>query len=275
MAFRKSKKIRLTDRDLNFLVETASPGVSDKGNLIRIIREDEDFRNSYISDEKVFRKLMDDEEVLLKISPTLYFEILLRKAARDLSSAGYTLEKTLTMSIPVFDTNDLVALLEQKSMLVYLADMLSSFTRIQSYAVSVRVRRGVWRKFRFNDLDIRSLMSFCELVEDPYRFGLYKRIADICLFMLGLFPEYVERNYRYPMSGRVRPNVGPSPRINPAEYEKEGRRFYKLAAEHETARQLELEDVFRALHGNFQKAKKPLNFIAEHYLKYKRQMLFG
>jgi hypothetical protein len=48
-----------------------------------------------------------------------------------------------------------------------------------------------------------------------------------------------------------------------------------MAAEHESARQLELEDVFRALHVNFQKAKKPLNFIAENYLKYKRQMLFG
>ena len=275
MVFADSKKLRLTDRDLIFLVETASPGVSDKGNLVRIIREDEDFRNSYINDEKVFRKLMDDEAVLLKISPTLYFEILLRKAARDLSAIGYTLEKTLTMSIPVFDTADLTALLKQESLLVYLADMLSSFTRIESYAISVRIRRGVWRKFRFNDLDVRSLMSLCELVEDPYRFGLYKRIADICLFMLGLFPEYVERNYRYPLSGKVRPDVGRSPRINPAEYEKEGRRFYKMAAEHESARQLELENVFRTLHDNFQKAKKPLNFIAENYLKYKRQMLFG
>jgi len=275
MANQKVNKIRLTDRDLNFLIETVSPGVSDKGNLIRIIREDEDFRNSYINDEKVFRRLMDDEAVLLKISPTLYFEILLRKAARDLSSTGYTLEKTLTMSIPVFDTKDLVALLEDESLLVYLADMLSSFTRIESYAVSVRIRKGIWRKFRFNDLDIRSLMRFCELVEDSYRFGLYKRIADICLFMLGLFPEYVERHYRYPLSGKARPDIGPSARINSAEYEKEGRRFYKMAAEHEAARQLELEGVFQTLHDNFQKAKKPLNFIAEHYLKYKRQMLFG
>jgi len=274
MANQSFKKLRLTDRDLKFLVETVSPGVSDRGNLIRILREDEDFRNSFISDEKVFRKLMDDEEALVKISPTLYFEILLRKAARDLSAARYTLEKTLTMSIPVFDTNDLVALLEQESVLVYLADMLSSFTRIESYAVSVRIKRGVWRKFRFNDLDIRSLMSLCGLVEDPYRFGLYKRIADICLFMLGLFPEYVERSYRYPLSGKVRPDIGPSARIDPAEYEKEGRRFYQMAAEHESARELELEDVFRTLHDNFQRAKKPLNFIAEHYLKYKRQTVF-
>jgi hypothetical protein len=275
MAVAGSKKLRLSERDLRFLIETAAPGVSDKANLIRIIREDEDFRNSFICDEKIFRRLMDDEDALVKISPALYFEILLRRAARDLAAAGYTLEKTRTMSIPVFDTRDLTALLADESVLIYLADMLSSFTRVESYTVSVRIKRGVWRKLRFSDLDVKSLMGLCKLVEAPYRFALYKRIADLCLFMLGLFPEYVERSFRYPVSGKPRPNIGPDPRINPAEYEQEGRRFYKMAAEHESARQLELTDVFQALHDHFQNAKKPLNFIAEHYLKSKRQMLFG
>jgi hypothetical protein len=153
--------------------------------------------------------------------------------------------------------------------------MLSSFTRIESYAVSFRIRKGVWRKIRFNDLDIRSLMSFCDVVDDFYRFGLYKRIADICLFMLGVFPEYTVRNYRYPLSGERRPAGGSGPRISPEAYEKEGRRFYKLAAEHASAREMEMEDVFWTLHENFQKVKKPLNFIAEHYLQYKRQMIFA
>ncbi len=275
MSSREFKKLRLSHQDLNFLVETASPEVTDKASLKRIIQEDVGFRNKYVSDEKVFRTVINDDQTLLKISPTLYFEILLRKAARDLSAASYTLEKTLTMSIPVFDTDDLVALLAEESLLAYLAEMLSSFTRIESYAVSFRIKKGVWRKIRFNDLDIRSLMSFCEIVDDFYRFGLYKRIADICLFMLGVFPEYTVRNYRYPLSGKLRPAGGSSPRINPEDYEKEGRRFYKLAAEHASARELKMEDVFWALHENFQKAKKPLNFINEHYLQYKRQMIFA
>jgi hypothetical protein len=211
----------------------------------------------------------------LKISPTLFFEILLRRAVKDLSRVSYTLEKTLTMSIPVFDTGDLVALLENESLLIYLADMLSSFTRIESYVISFRIRKGFWKKIRFNDIDIRSLMSFCEAIDDHYRFGLYKRIADICLFMLGLFPEYTKRNYRYPYSGEVRPNIGAIPRISPEEYEKEGQRFYKLASEHESAGKFELSDIFRALHENFQNAKKPLNFIADHYLQYRRQTLFA
>jgi hypothetical protein len=79
---------------LDFLAEITSPEIKDKSPLKQIIQEDEDFRNSYVGDEKVFRKLMDDEEIFLKISPALFFEILLRRAANDLEEAGYTLEKT-------------------------------------------------------------------------------------------------------------------------------------------------------------------------------------
>lgn len=40
-------------------------------------------------------------------------------------------------------------------------------------------------------------MRFCEAVEEDLRMGLYKRIADISLFILGIFPDFVESNYRY------------------------------------------------------------------------------
>jgi len=268
------KNLKLSDRDLDFLVETAAPNVVDKHRLKQIIREDEGFRHSFVTDEKIFRRLMDDDQVLLKISPVLFFEILLRKAVNDLEKVSYTIEKTGARKIPVFDAKEVVELLTMEPLLLYLADMLSSFARVESYTLSIMVREGVWEKFRFSDLDIFSLMSFCEVVEDEQRFGFYKRIADICLFILGIFPEYVEREYRYPFSGEVRPSVRGKARIGPEDYEKEGRKFYKLAAEHQSAEELALSEVFWALHENFQKAKKPLNFIADNYLRYKRQKLF-
>lgn len=218
--------------------------------------------------------MMDDDEIFLKISPNLFFEILLRKAANDLEKVSYTVEKTSTMRIPVFDTKDVVELLTKESLLVYLADMLSSFTRIESYAISFKARKGIWRKIRFNDLDIHSLISFCEVVEDRYRLGFYKRIGDICLFIMGRFPDYAERIYRYPFSGQVRSQIPRKVSISPEEHEKKGRKFYKLAAEHQSVKEQELSEVFWALHGSFQRAKKPLNFIAEHYLFYKRHKLF-
>jgi len=108
MSVLNGRGIRLSDRDLDFLIETVSPEVTDKPRLKQIIREDRDFRNTFIGHEKVFRRLTDDDEVFLKISPTLFFEILLRKTANDLEEVSYTVEKTSTMRIPVFDTKDVV-----------------------------------------------------------------------------------------------------------------------------------------------------------------------
>ncbi|MGD8494151.1 MAG: hypothetical protein PVF71_15800 [Desulfobacterales bacterium] len=267
--------MQLSDRDLDYIIEAAASDVADKANLKQILREDEDFRNSFVSDEKVFNRLMADDEIFLKISPSLFFEILLRKAIGDFSKTSYTLEKTRNMSIPVFDTLELVELLNDQSIVAYLANMLSTFTRIESYSISFRIRKGFWKKIRFNDMDINSLIHFSEAVEDEYRLGLYKRIADVCLFILGIFPDYAERSYRYPLSGEIRPQLATSAKISPEEYEQKGQQFYKLAAEHQAAVEMDLSEVFWTLYENFQKAKKPLNFIADYYLTTKRHHMFG
>ena len=267
--------MKLSDRDLDFLIKAAASGVADKAKLKQIIREDEDFRNSFISDEAVFNRLMADGEIFLKISPSLFFEILLRKALSALSEASYTLEKTRNMSIPVFDTQDLVELLNDQSIVTYLANMLTTFTRIESYTISFRVRKGFWRKIRFNDMDITSLIRFSEAVDDEFRLGLYKRIADVCLFILGIFPDYADRSYRYPLSGDIRPQISARAKISPEEYQQKGQQFYRLAAEHQAVADTDLVDVFWALHDNFQKAQKPLNFIADYYLTTRRHSLFA
>ena len=271
----KFRSLRLSDKDLDFLVETVSPGVIDKPKLKQILREDEKFRNTFIDDEKVFRKLMDEEEIFLRISPALFFEILLRRVTRDLKEVGYTIEKAGTTKVPVFDTKNVAEFLSKEYLLDYLADMLASFTRIETYAFSIQVGKHVFEKVQFNDLDMFSLIDLCDEVEDEYRLGFYKRIADICLFILGIFPDYAEYDYRYPFSGLLRPQFRGKVRMGPEDYEKEGRKFYRLAAEHPSARELELSDVFWTLHEDFPKAKKPLNFIAEHYLRYKRYRFFG
>ncbi|MGD2097100.1 MAG: hypothetical protein PVG35_05925 [Desulfobacterales bacterium] len=275
MALNKIVNLKLSDRDLDFLIEAAVSEVADKANLKQVLREDEDFRNSFVSDEKVFNRLMADDEIFLKISPALFFEILLRKAMSTLSKASYTLERTRNMSIPVFDARDLAELLNDPSIIAYLANMLSTFTRIESYTISFRVRKGFWRKIRFNDMDIASLIQFSEAIEDEYRLALYKRIADVCLFILGIFPDYAERSYRYPLSGEIRPPIGDRAKISPHEYEQKGQQFYKLAAEHQAAVELDLSEIFWALHENFQKVKKPLNFIADYYLTTRRNSLFA
>jgi hypothetical protein len=218
---------------------------------------------------------MADEEALVKISPALYFEILLRKALRELEKASHTVERAGSQAVPVFDAREVVALLSKQPVFDYLVDMLTSFTRIESYTIPVRVRKGVWRKIRFNDMDIDSLTRFCETVDEEHRFSFYKRIADVCLFILGVFPEHAHFDYRYPLSGEARPHIPSRVRRGIEEYEEEGKKFYKLAAEHQSARELDLSEVFWLLHGNFNAARKPMSFISEHYLHYQKQRLFG
>lgn len=275
MAGTRLKNLGLPEKDLDFLIETVSPEARDKTRLKQIIREDRDIRNSYVGDEKVFQRLMDEEETFLKISPVLFFEILLRKAAQDMERAKYTLERSRTMKIPVFDTQEVVGLLNREDLLLYLAHLLSSFTRVESYVIPVKIREGIWEKVRFNDLDILSLIRFSQLVEDEHRLGFYKRIGDICLFIMGIFSDYAERDYRYPFSGQVRPHVRGKLRISPRDYVEEGQKFYKLAAEHPVSKEMHLDEIFWALHQDFQKAQKPLNFIAEHYIQYRRDKFFG
>ncbi len=275
MPFSKVAVLRLSDRDLDFLIDIAAGDVRDRSNLKKIIRKDDDFRRSFIEDEKVFRKIMDDDEILLKISPVLFFEILLRKAARELAKVNYTLEKTRSMSIPVFDSQDLVNLLNKDTIVVYLADMLASFTRIESYTFTFRSGKGISKKIRFNDMDIDSLIGFSQVIEANYRLGLYKRIADICLFILGIYPDFAADYHRYPLSGEMRPQIGAKAKKRLAEYAKTGAHFYKVAAEHGASSEAELSEVFRLLHQHFEKAKKPLNYIADYFLKTKRHVFFA
>ncbi len=270
----KSGSLRLSDKDLDFVAQEAAPEFADKEKLKQLIREDEGFRRGLVGDEKVFRRVMADEDIILRISPALHFEILLRKTLKELEHVSHTVERTRSQAIPVFDAKEVVSLLAKQAILDYLVDMLSSFTRINSYVIPVRVRKGIWRKIRFNDMDIDALSRLCETADEESRFSLYKRIADVCLFILGIFPEHIQFDYRYPLSGEERPKVAGRLRRSMEDYEEEGRRFYKLAAEYHSAGIVELSEVLWLLHENFNTAKKPLNFISEHYLHYRKHNLF-
>src|SRR3990172_907687 len=125
----KPRRLGLSEGDLDFIVEEAAPEFKDKEKLKQLIREDEDFRKGLVGAEKVFQKVTTDEEGMVKVSPSLYFEILLRRSFKELQTATHTMERAGTLAIPVFDAKDVVDLLAKQPVLYYLADMLSSFTR--------------------------------------------------------------------------------------------------------------------------------------------------
>ena len=264
-----------TEADLDFVVGEAAPDAADKARLKRLVREDEEFRRALVADERVFQRLMDDEETFLKVSPALYFEVLLHRALKELEVSTHTVERTGRQSIPVFDTTEVVELLARHEVLQYLAQMLASFTRIHSYVVPVRVRRGIRRRVRYSDMDIDSLVRLCSTADESHRFSFYKRIADVCLFISGVFTDYTFFDHRYWGSGEVRRPPPGRVRRSLEDYEQQGQRFYGLAEEHPTARVLGLSEVFGLLRQHFASARKPLNFIASQYLHSRDQQLFG
>ena len=265
-----------SERDLDFVVDNVAPSAADPAALKKLMTEDPQFRAAMIGDDSLLERVLNDDEIFLYISPALYFEILLRRSYRELEAATYTEEREGRSSIPVFDTPDVLDFMKRPGVVEYLASMMASFTRIHSYVVPVRVRKGIRRRVRYNDMDIDSLVKFASEADPVQRFGYYKRIADVCLFLSGVFPDSVQRGYagrgggqqgHIPRSWRLRRTI--------EDYERQGRRFYSLAGDHPAAQTLELTNVFDTLRQNFTSARKPLTLVANRFLHASKRELFG
>ena len=263
----------LSDSDLAFIVSAAAPDASDVEHLKHLARNDADFRHAMVADDRVFQQIMRTEDIFLSVSPALYFEVLLRRVEKHLETAKYTVERSGREAVPVFDTPEVVDFLARPGIVEYLAQMLASFVRIESYVTRVRVAKGIRRRVRVSDMDIDSLVRMCAAADEPGRFRHYKRIADVCLFISSVFPSHAASSAGR-VSGAYQPMTVRSRRTL-EDYEVEGRRFYRLARQHHAARVLELSSVFGLLAEHFASARKPLNFMAVNYLHSRGHELFG
>jgi hypothetical protein len=259
-----------SDSDVSFVIETVDPRPRARRASIR---ENPDVMERVVEEntdrllERVFS--VEEDGVLLTISPRLLFDILLRKTARVLNKESYILERVGRQVVPVFDAKEAGDFLARKSVIPYLSDMLSSFTKIESFTLLLGVKEGVWQKLRLNTMDIESLVHFCSMIDEDDRFPFYKRIADVCLFISGVFPEFAFSLDPYKPGGPLR---GKGKTLE--EYEREGKEYYRLAAEHQAARIAELAEIMKELSRHFLLAKKSLNFIADFYLRFRKQRLF-
>jgi hypothetical protein len=256
------------------MIETLMPGRDDREHMAELVQEDEPFIEAMLDDDRLFQRLMAEQEILLRVSPWLFFAVLLQRARRDLEQEAFTVERRSRHKVVIFDTDKVIELLEQESLRDYLAGMLASFTRVESVTVPVRVREGVWRRYRTNELDVEGLMRYCQALGEEFHFEPYKRIADACLFLTGMFSEYIDAQHRYPLSRQLRPRMKGRIFRSLEDYEAYGRAFYRLAAEHERAKVEGLEDVLAILSENFILAEKPLAFLADRYLQLARHRLF-
>lgn len=190
-----------------------------------------------------------DRPLDLGISPALFFEVLLRRTVKDLKKSTHTVERSVSQRIPVFDAEAVLKLLEDDDIFYYLVHLLINFVRCKQGTVE--------------DINIDRLVQLSRTADETQDFLIYKRIADICLFVLGIFPEHLMCDHIFLFSQKRPPLYGEL-RRSTINYETLGSEFYDLASKH--AKVGGLSDVLRSLSENLVLAKKPLNHLSDRYL---------
>lgn len=265
---------RLTPGDARFIVETLLPGRADQDLIVERLQGDEPRLETMLDDEQLFRRIVGEKDILLQISPWLFFTLLLRRTWRDLEREAFTVEQRSRQKVILFDADQVVRLLAQGPVRAYLATMLASFTRVESVTMLVEVKKGRWRGYRTHEFDLDGMIRYSQTLDEPFRFAPYKRIGDVCLFLSGMFPEAIDRQTRPSQNSRPQSRKRGSVFQKIEDYEAYGRSFYRLAAQHEQARREGMAEVLATLSEGFILAEKPLSFLATRYLQFIRHNLF-
>ena len=256
----------LSDSDLRFLVETVATNRRDYDHIVNLVRGKEDLIEPMLEDPKLVERLFRDEEAFVQISPHLLFSVLLRRVRIDLEKETYIFEvESGGKRIPVFEAPAVAELLSDKQVCDYLAQMLASFVRTNSAVIYWR-ERGAWHKKQFSDIDIDDMMELAQIIDPEMRPALYRRIADLALFLSGIFPDHAARL-------AARPTTVFSSRRTLKDYEQQGKRFYRVA-ERETE-QDKARPILATLAEQFTLARRALNSLSDRYLKTFRGQYFG
>ena len=259
-----SHVVTFRDEDFLFLLSVLMPA-ADRPAMVRVLREDPEIRDAMMSDERVFHRLTEDPLSVLAVSPALFFSILLARVATDLERHPFTLERTHGLTTALFDGPQVLALLKNREVRDYLTDMLVSFVRINSVSITVRVRKGTWTRVRFSDFDIDDLVRYGNDLDESRRFPVYKRIADICLFTLGVFaPGLTPEGVPLPFLDAAAVHSASRTR---EDYIAQGTSFYLLASRHREARTRRMAETLSTLAEKIALAAKPLAVMSARYLQ--------
>jgi hypothetical protein len=257
--------LKLSESDLHFVVQTVVTSRRDYDHIVNLLRDKEDLVEPMLEDPKLLERLLQDEETLVRASPHLLFSVLLRRVRQELEKETYVLEPdSKGKRIPVFEAPAVAEMLGHNPVRDYLAEMLSSFKRTNSGFIYWK-ESGSWHKRRFSDMDIDDMVALARITDPEMRPALYRRIADIALFVSGIFPDSAA-------VFATRRRTAFLARRTLDDYESEGKRFYSLAAleTHEAQQQT----VFGTLSQKFALARQALNALSDRYVKRRRTQYF-
>ena len=258
--------MKLSETDIRFLVETVATKRQDHEHVVQLVKEKDDFLEQMLEDPKLAGRILNEDEAYIHISPYMLFSVLLRQVRRDLKKESYINEVGVGgQQIPVFEAPQVAELLDEKSPRDYLIDMLSSFSKTRN-TVAYWMERGKMRRRHFSDMDMDDMIQLCRQADPEARPMYYRRIADIALFLAGVFPEHASHF-------AARPRSMFSSRRTLTDYERDGQTFYDLAARE--SRESTLGSVYRTLSEKFTLARRALNVLSERYMMSHRVRHFG
>lgn len=208
----------------------------------------------------------------VNVSPFLAFAVAVHRAMLDLATMTYVPESG-GQRLPVFDTPQLRDFLDSQRRRVFLAELLTSFTKVASGRYAVRTRRGL-RMRRFSELDLVRMAALADAAPDAEKPGIYRRLGDLALFLAGVFPDYVRQHALGPVdASRVlraahlargeQDRLRSAPAIELFEYL--GERWYRHVGELVPLRTEQLE-VVSDVADRFHQARRVLNVVAGSFL---------
>lgn len=156
----------LTDNDLRFLLERFPQPGRDYEEMAAVIERLPTTLESLIESDWVLKRILDRRELVLEISPFLFFSVVLRKAIGRPQGA-----------------------LERK-VLNYVANVLSLFVHTD-------------RLYRVQPGDAETKAYIVDLLQEAaesdsrWQFCIYTHIGNYALFLTGLYPQWIEYRHRY------------------------------------------------------------------------------
>ncbi|MEX2355538.1 MAG: hypothetical protein WD535_00755 [Thermaerobacterales bacterium] len=268
---------QLGERDVRFVVASVVSEPAQYERVERLARAEPQALEAMLDDPRLLRRIINDGEILLKISPYLLFTVLLRQVRRDLGRTGFTIEWSAPRErVPVFDAAALAMVLDDIEIRHYLADMLASFTRIESASARLKDPER-FEDWRFSELDLEAMIRMGVLIPHAERLAIFRRVGDVSLLLTGVFPDHAgrqsltrrpERVIRGADSSRGETagqagfaSCGPAGQI-----EELGRRYYRMAARHPNASWLGWETVLNRLAEEFAASRRVLNVLSDLYI---------
>lgn len=157
---------RLEDRDLKFIIENfPEPGRSYEEIADAILTLPSTLE-SLLNSEYLYDRLWNRRELVLEVSPFLFFNVLLRRCWKERPSA-----------------------LERK-VINYLANLLCIFVKTD------RLYRVQTRDSQTNEY-VYQLIEEAQTADSRRQFLIYSHIGNYSLFLTGLFPQWIEHRHRF------------------------------------------------------------------------------